>query len=152
MEVFPNWTAVPIIFFLMILTYILNRTFFVPLGKTLEKRQQRIEGAHKEAEEIRRAAQERVAEFDRRLKEARRQADQQIGQIKQAALSEKNTVLSRKRTEIEAMLATSRAEIRTKAEEAGKTLEQQSRLLAYQIASRVLGRPLQRKESSKDLS
>src|ERR1041385_1036849 len=101
MEIFPNWTAIPIILFLVILTFILNRTFFRPLAKALEERFQRIEGARREAEEIRIASQERLAEFDRRLREARRESDSQMAQIKNEALSEKNSIVSQKRSESE---------------------------------------------------
>ncbi len=82
MEVFPNWTFVPIVLLLMLLTYILNRTFFRPMQKTLDERASRIEGARKEAEEIRKSSQDRLADFDRRMREARREADQQMAQAK----------------------------------------------------------------------
>ena len=52
MEIFPNWTVIPIIFFLIVLTFTLRRTFFDPLARTLAERHNRIEGAQKEAEEI----------------------------------------------------------------------------------------------------
>ena len=72
MEVFPNWTALPIIFFLIVLTYILNRTFFGPLADALGDRHRRIGGARQEAEEIKKASQDRIAEFDKTMREARR--------------------------------------------------------------------------------
>ena len=49
MEIFPNWTTIPIVFFLIILTFILNRLFFRPLGKILAERDRKITGAKKEA-------------------------------------------------------------------------------------------------------
>ena len=142
MEIFPNWTAIPIILFLVILTFILNRTFFRPLAKALEERFQRIEGARREAEEIRIASQERLAEFDRRLREARRESDSQMAQIKNEALSEKNSIVSQKRSEAEKTLAESRAEIRKKAEQASVELEAHSDGFARQIATQILRRPV----------
>ena len=143
MEVFPNWTAVPIVFFLILLTFLLNRLFFTPLGKTIEERHRRIGGAQKEAEEIRQASRDRLAEFDRKMREARREADLQMAQVKNAALQEKNSILGGKKTEVEEMLAEARANLNQKKEEAKKTLEAESQSFAYRIASQILGRPIQ---------
>ncbi len=145
MEIFPNWTTIPIVFFLILLTFILNRTFFRPLGKKLEDREKLIGGARVEAEQIRRASQERVLEFDRKLREARREADQQLAQVKNAALGEKAGIVSAQRKDTEKMLSDARAEIKTKTDEARRTLELQAQLFAFQIASRILKRPVQRK-------
>ncbi|MGH9856778.1 MAG: ATP synthase F0 subunit B [Acidobacteriota bacterium] len=149
MEIFPNWTFLPILFFVILLTFILNRTLFRPLGKTLEERERRITGARLEAEEIRRASQEKGTEFDRRLREARREADQQVAQVKNAALSEKNQLVTRQRSETEQMLAQGKAEIRTKVDDARRKLEAQTQQLAAQIATRILNRPLRREDSKQ---
>jgi F-type H+-transporting ATPase subunit b len=149
MEIFPNWTFLPILFFVILLTFILNRTLFRPLGKTLEERERRITGARLEAEEIRRASQEKGTEFDRRLREARREADQQVAQVKNAALSEKNQVVTRQRSETEQMLVQAKSEIRTKVEDARRKLEAQTQQLAAQIATRILNRPLRREDSKQ---
>src|SRR5262245_8998588 len=103
MEIFPNWTVIPIIFFLIILTFTLRRTFFDPLAKTLAERHNRIEGAQKEAEEIRKASQDRLAEFDRRMRDARRESDVQMAKIKNEAMSERNKLISQRRSESEKM-------------------------------------------------
>jgi F-type H+-transporting ATPase subunit b len=149
MEIFPNWTVIPILFFLIVLTFILNRTLFRPLGKTLEERERRITGARIEAEEIRKASQDKGLEFDRKLREARREADQQVAQVKNAALGEKNQVVTRQRSETEQMLAEAKSEIRAKVEETRLKLEEQTHNLAVRIATRILNRPLGRKESSQ---
>ena len=149
MEIFPNWTVVPILFFVLVLTFILNRTLFRPLGKILEERERRISGARIEAEEIRQASQQKGLEFDKRLREARREADQQVAQVKNAALGEKTQVVTRQRSETEQMLAAAKTEIRTKVEEARLKLEAQTQHLAARIATRILNRPLQRDESSQ---
>jgi F-type H+-transporting ATPase subunit b len=145
MEIFPNWTSVPIVFFLILLTFVLNRTFFRPLGKTIEERHRRIGGARREAEEIKKASQEKGLEFERKLRDARREADQQILQVKTAALGEKSQVVARQRSETEKMLQEARADLRTKTEEARQSLESQAQLFAVRIASQILKRPVQTK-------
>jgi len=140
MEVFPNWTFVPIVLFLMILTYILNRTFFRPIQKTLDERTSRIDGARREAEEIRKSSQERLSDFDRRMRDARREADQQMAQAKNEALSDKNRLISERRSEVEKMITEAQHDLREKTESARRQLQQQADAFAYQIASHILNR------------
>ena len=145
MEIFPNWTLFPIIAFLLILVFVLNRLLFRPLGKVLAERDNRIVGARHEAEQIRIASQEKAQEFERKLREARREADLQIAQVKTAAIGEKSDVITRQRSETEKMLKDAKADIQVKTEEARRTLQTQAQLFAEEIASRILKRPLQRR-------
>jgi F0F1-type ATP synthase membrane subunit b/b' len=146
MEVFPNWTSIPIILFLIILTYVLNRTFFRPMDRTLNERHRKIEGAKVEAEEIRKASQERVFEFEKRMRDARRAADAQMAEARNQALGEKTKVVSEKRNETEKMLSDARADIRRKTDEARRQLEAEGHNFAAQIASQILNRPVQGKQ------
>jgi F-type H+-transporting ATPase subunit b len=148
MEIFPNWTVFPIVFLLIVLTFLLNRLFIRPLGKTLEERDRLITGAQREAEEIRRASQEKTLEFERKLREARREADLQTAHVKAEAIGEKNQLVSSQRETTEKMLREARTEIRAKTEEARQTLESQAKVFARHIASRILRRPVQRRGST----
>ena len=144
MEIFPNWTTIPIVFFLIILTFILNRLFFKPLGKILSERDSKITGAKKEAEEIRKASQEKAAAFEQRLRDARREADLELAKVKAEALGEKNNVVTSQRKNAEQMISEARTDIRQKTEDALKVLEGQAGKIAEQIASHILKRPVQR--------
>lgn len=132
----------PVVLIIIVLTFVLNRTFFRPLQRTLDERHRRIEGARIEAEEIRRASQMRLLEFEQKMREARREADQQMAGIRNAALSEKNQLIGQKRNKAEEMLKAAKVEIQKKTEEARKQLEGLSEEFAYKIASRILKRPL----------
>lgn len=143
MDIFPDWTAIPIVFFLIILTYLLNRLFFRPMTATLAERNNRIEGAKHEAENIRHQLQARQDDFDRKLRDARRESDRQIAGVKNKALEDKGSIVSEKRTEAEKMLTEARADIRKKTEEAQLSLRKQSEAFASQIAARILKRPVQ---------
>lgn len=147
MEVFPNWTSIPIVLFLIILTYVLNRTFFRPMQQTLNERDQRIEGARREAEEIRKSSQERIADFDRRMREARREADLRMAEAKNEALNEKSKVVSAQRAEAGKMVAEAQKDLREKTEAARMKLQQQAAEFAHQIASHILNRPLSPRKS-----
>lgn len=144
MDIFPNWTVLPIVFFLIVLTYILNRNFFRPLGQVLDERDRLIEGARKEAEEIRLASQNRMAEFENKMRDARRQADQIMAEMDKKVQEERGTIIASQRAEAQKMVAESRAEIKAKADEAGRELQSQSDQFARLIASHLLKRPLQK--------
>jgi F-type H+-transporting ATPase subunit b len=147
MDIFPNWTFVPIIVMLIVLTFALNRLFFRPMGKTLEERDRRIVGARQEAEEIKRLSQDKGQEFERRLRDARREADQQLAGVKNAALGEKTQLVAQQRSETEKMLSQARADLRAKTEEARRKLQAQASSFAVQIASQILKRPVTRSEA-----
>src|SRR5262245_56692289 len=101
MEIFPNWTFIPVVTLLLILVFVLNRLFFRPLGKVLEERHRRIEGAQLEAEQIRTASQGRLAEFDRKMREARRESDEHMAKITAEAMQERAKIIGGKRSEVE---------------------------------------------------
>lgn len=142
MEIFPNWTVIPIVLFLIILTYLLNRLFFRPMTATLAERHNRIEGARHQADEIRQQLKARQEDFDRKLRDARRESGRQMAVVKDKALEEKSVIVAAKRSEAEAMLNEAKLEIRNKTEEASKELGKQSQEFAVQIASQILKRPV----------
>lgn len=142
MEIFPNWTVVPILLVLVILTYLLNRLFFRPLAATLDERHKKIEGAKGEADQIRHTVQARQEEFERLLREARRESDRQIAGMKNQALEEKTALISTRRSEAEQMVEQARNDIRQKTQEAREELKRQAAQFASRIASRILKRPV----------
>jgi F-type H+-transporting ATPase subunit b len=149
MEIFPNWTTIPIVFFLIVLTFILNRLFFKPLGKILAERDKKITGAKREAEEIRKISQEKATAFDQRLRDARRESDLEIAKVKADALGEKNSVVASQKKSTEQMISDARTDIRKKTEEALKVLEGQTEMIAEHIASHILKRPVQQRGNTK---
>jgi F-type H+-transporting ATPase subunit b len=149
MDIFPNWTVFPVVFLLTLLTFILSRTFFRPLGQVLDERDRQIEGARKEAEEIRLASQNRMTEFDNKMREARRQADLIMAEMDKQVQEERGFLISEKRSEAQKMLEQSRAEIQQKTADAGRELQSQSDQFARLIADHILKRPLQKGSDTK---
>lgn len=147
MEIFPNWTAIPVVVLLLIFLFSLKRVFFDPLRKTLEERSSRIEGARHEAEEIHRVSQDRVSDVDRRMRDARRESDAHMAQLRNQALNEKGQIVGARRSETEKLLSEAKQELKNKTAKAGEELRAQSQDFARQIASRILKRPLQGKSA-----
>lgn len=148
MEIFPNWTVIPVVLILLTLILFLSRNFFKPMAQTLDERSRKIEGARIEAEQIRSASQERLSDFDRRLREARRESDQHMAAITNEAVTEKNRIVSSKRSEVEQMLDKAKQELTAQTEDAGKKLQTESEQFAERIASQILKRPVGGKKTA----
>jgi F-type H+-transporting ATPase subunit b len=142
MEIFPNWTFIPVVTLLLILAFVLNRFFFGPLGRVLAERHKRIEGAQVEAEQIRAASKGRLEEFDRKMREARRESDEHMARITAEATQERQRIVSGKRSEVDKMLSEARADIVKRREDAREKLLALRDKFALQIASRILKRPV----------
>jgi len=142
MEIFPNWTFIPVVTLLLIMAFVLRRTFFGPLGRILAERHKRIEGAHLEAEQIRAASQGRLEEFDRKMREARRESDEHMAKITASATQERQRIVSGKRTEVDKMLSDARLDIQKRREDAREKLLALRDKFAVLIASRILKRPV----------
>jgi F-type H+-transporting ATPase subunit b len=142
MEIFPNWTFIPVVTLLLILAFVLNRFFFGPLGRVLAERHKRIEGAQIEAEQIRATSKGRLEEFDRKMREARRESDEHMARITAEATQERNRIVSAKRSEVDQMLNEARADIQKRREDAREKLLAMRDRFAVLIASRILKRPI----------
>jgi F0F1-type ATP synthase membrane subunit b/b' len=142
MEIFPNWTFIPVVVMLLILGFVLKRTFFQPLARVLAERHKRIEGAQLEAEQIRTASQGRLEEFDRKMREARRESDEHMARITAEATQERQRIVSAKRSEVDKMLGEARTDIQKRREDAREKLLALRDKFAFQIASRILKRPV----------
>lgn len=142
MEIFPNWTFIPVVTLLLILVFVLNRLFFRPLGRVLDERHKRIEGAQQEAEQIRAISQGRLEEFDRKMREGRRESDEHMARITAEATQERHRIVSGKKTEVEKMLGEARADIQKRTEDAREKLLALRDKFAVLIASRILKRPV----------
>jgi len=86
-------------------------------------------------------------EFDKKMREARREADQLMAGARNQALGDKSALLSGKRQEAERMLSEAKEDIRQRAGEARRKLEEESHRFAYEIASQILKRSVPPKKS-----
>jgi F-type H+-transporting ATPase subunit b len=148
MEIFPNWTVIPVVLLLLTLIFVLRRTFFIPISRVLEERSRRIEGAKIEAEQIRRASQERLSDFDRKMRDARRESDQHMAAITNEAVGEKNRIVSEKRSEVESMLKKAKDDLSNQTEQARSKLRDEADDIASRIASQILKRPVGGKKTA----
>ena len=130
----PDLSVVWVIFFVLLLTVVLDRLLFKPLLRVMEERQRAVSSARELAERSANEARLAAAEFDRRTGEARADLYRQMDEMRRAAMDERATILSRTRSEAEAEIAAASTKLQAEAEEADADA------LGAAVAERILGR------------
>ena len=136
----PDLSVVWVIFFVLLLTVVLDRLLFQPLLRVMEERQRAVSSARELAERSANEARLAAAEFDRRTGEARADLYRQMDEMRRAAMDERATILSRTRSEAEAEIAAASTKLQAEAEEARRRLSADADALGAAVAERILGR------------
>jgi F-type H+-transporting ATPase subunit b len=138
--VLPDVSVVWVIFFVLLLTVVLDRLLFKPLLRVMAERQRAITSARELAERSANEARLAVAEFDRKTSEARAELYKQMDEMRRTALDERSAILSRTRAEAEAEIAAASARLQAEADEARRRLSADAEVLGGAVAERILGR------------
>ena len=136
----PDVSVIWVIFFVLLLTVVLDRLLFKPLLRVMAERQRAITSARELAERSANEARLAVAEFDRKTSEARAELYKQMDEMRRTALDERSAILSRTRAEAEAEIAAASARLQSEAEEARRRLSADAEVLGGAVAERILGR------------
>jgi F-type H+-transporting ATPase subunit b len=138
--VLPDVSVVWVIFFVLLLTVVLDRLLFKPLLRVMAERQRAITSARELAERSANEARLAVAEFDRKTSDARAELYKQMDETRRTALDERAAILSRTRAEAEAEIAAASARLQAEADEARRRLSADAEVLGGAVAERILGR------------
>ena len=135
-----NLSLVWVIFFVLVLTFIVNRLLIKPLTKTMEARQQAIDSARALAERAASEARTATDEFERRTTAARGEVYRQMDDMRRVANDERSKLLEDTRAEAAAALADATAKLKADFERARGELRADAEKLGNEAASRILGR------------
>jgi F-type H+-transporting ATPase subunit b len=138
--VLPDLSVIWVIFFVLLLTIVLERLLFKPLLRVMEERQRAIRSARELAERSAIEARAAAAEFDRKTVEARTELYKQMDDMRRTAMDERAAIMTRTRAEAEAEIAAASAKLQTEAEHARRRLSDEAETLGAAIAERILGR------------
>ena len=136
----PDLSVVWVIFFVLLLTVVLDRLLFRPLLRVMEERQRAITSARELAERSAYEARRATAEFDRKTGEARAELYRQMDEMRRTAMDERADIMNRTRAEAEAEIAAASAKLQAEAEEARRRLSAEAETLGAAVAERILGR------------
>jgi len=130
--------AVPTVILLALL-YVLYRTLVhKPLGRVLEQRHAKTEGAVEKSRADIAAAEARTAEYEQRLREARASLFRAQEARRQAALQVRTNATAEARTRSQAQVQAAKKEIENDKEAAKAGLQGEAATLAREIVRRVL--------------
>jgi F-type H+-transporting ATPase subunit b len=137
-QLFPDGTIFLHIALILLMIWVLNRTFFRPINKVIQTREKfrNVEGG--EAGSIAREADEKEAAYNRELLEARSAGYAYLEDQHAKLVRAREKKLAETRTETEQKTAVERAEIERQAAEARTAIGADAAKLADQITATVL--------------
>ena len=141
-QLVPDGTLILHVIIILVMVYVLNATLYKPINKILESREKRTRGRLSEAQEITKGVKEKLAEYEGSLRQARGEAYAVAESQRSEAMMERQRRINEMRNELAQSIATEKEAIQEQANQARASLEVESRLIARDISSRVLNRPV----------
>ena len=129
-----------VIFFVLLLTALLNRLLFKPVLGVMAARERAVTSARELAERSATEARLASAEFEKKTAEARTELYRQMDEMRRAAMEERAEIMARTRAEAESEIAAASARLAAEAEEARRRLDADADALGAAVAERILGR------------
>ncbi|HET6176863.1 MAG TPA: ATP synthase F0 subunit B [Candidatus Sulfotelmatobacter sp.] len=130
--------AVPTVILLALLYVLYTLIVHKPLGRVLEERRSKTEGAVEKSRADIAAAEARTAEYEQRLREARAVVFRSQEARRQAALQARTSAVNDARTKAQAQVQTAKKDIENDRATAQAGLQDEVTALAQEIVRRVL--------------
>lgn len=137
-ELVPNGTLLIHIALILLMIWVLNRTFFRPINRVVQSREKNKGGRSGEAEEILRSVEEKQTRYDAALLEARSKGYELIEQERAGAITSRQTEISAVKQEVAQMTAQEKAELERQTAEAKAVIAQEAEKMAEKISSNIL--------------
>lgn len=130
--------AVPTIVLVLIFFLFLKSQFFGPLQRVMEERGKRIEGAQKEAEAARLAAEEKKKAYQEALRKARAEVYAEQDAARRAVLDERARMVREARARANERVRAAKQDLAAELAAARKQVEAESQVLGTKIAQAIL--------------
>ncbi len=136
----PNLSVLWVIFFVLVLTFVLDRLLLRPVLDVIRRREETSASARELANRSASEAQAAAAEFEEKTNAARAQIYREMDDMRRAALMHRAEVAARTRAEADAQIAEATKKLQAEAQDARHRLESEAQALGTQAAERILGR------------
>ena len=136
----PDLSVAWVIFFVLLLTVIVDRLLLRPVLRVIEAREEAVRSARELAERSSNQARSAAAEFDRKTTAARAEIYKQMDEMRKSALGERAEIMARTRAEAQTEVAAASDRLRAETEDARRRLEADADALGGIVAERILGR------------
>lgn len=137
-QLFPDGTLFIHIALILLMIWILNRTFFRPINRVLEARERQKGGAGSEAEQILSNVAEKESKLSQAMLAARSEGYALIEKERDAAILTRSNRLADAKAETAQRLADEKRALEEQTEAARATIETEADVLADRIAATVL--------------
>jgi F-type H+-transporting ATPase subunit b len=136
----PDLSVVWVIFFVLLLTALLDRLLLRPMTQVMRAREGAIRSAREMAEASRAKAQAAREEFESRTRAARSDVYRQMDEKRRDALERRATLVAETRAEVERSMADASHRVQAQVSAARAQLDRDADAIATTIVERVLGR------------
>ncbi len=137
-QLMPDFSMFIHMAMILIMIWILNRTFFRPINRILDSRDRNKGGQFTEAEGILNQATAKESEYKNGLLEARNESYEMIEKERNAALELKQNKVAEVKQEVAAMLETELNELEQQASTAKSAIAEEAKNMADKISSNIL--------------
>ncbi len=137
-QLVPDGTIFIHIALILLMIWLLNRTFFRPINRIIASREQNKGGRFGEAERILQSVEAKNAEYNSAMLAARTQSYELIERQRNEALAKRQAEIEAVKNENEQTIARETNELNRQAAEARTTIAQQAEQMAERISASIL--------------
>jgi F0F1-type ATP synthase membrane subunit b/b' len=136
-QLVPDGTLLIHIGLILLMIYILNRTFFRPINSVIEAREKQ-KGGGTEAENLLREVSEKESKYQESIRQARSKGYELVEKERSEALNQKQEKLSAAREESEQTLTGQMSELEKQTVEARAAIASEAEKMAEKISANIL--------------
>lgn len=137
-QLIPDGSLLIHITLILLMIWILNRTFFRPINKVLQSRDKNSGGRNLEALEILNQVQDKNATYDSAIRESRNEGYELVEKQRAKAVAKRQKKIDAVKEEVATLLATEKGTIVEQTEQARKEINKEAKKLAEKISSNLL--------------
>ncbi len=137
-QLLPDFSMLVIMGLILLMIWILNRTFFRPINRIIDARVKNKGGRYTEAEQILQDVSEKRANYKAALLEARNEGYDLVEKERLAALEAREAELGTVREEVSQKVLSEKSQIAKQTDEARREIAEQAELMADKITANIL--------------
>lgn len=137
-QLVPDGTIFIHIALILLMIWVLNRTFFRPINRIIQSREKNKGGRFGEAEQILRSVEEKDSQYKTALLDARTKSYELVEQERNAALSRRQAEIEAVKTETGQTIARERTELTIQTAKARAEIADAAEQMAEKISSSIL--------------
>ena len=137
-QLVPDGTIFIHIALILLMIWILNRTFFRPINRIIDARERNKGGRFGEAESILREVSEKQAKYNQAMLEARGKGYEMIEAERAAAIANREAKIGATKEETARRLSQEKAQLETQTAEARRAIAAEADRLADKISANIL--------------